>query len=90
MLAELKTAFAPRRLALFCATLCVSAAGGWLFARIGIPAHSLSSYNLVTPYHSPKDEASIVNVEHMAQGALPRPRLGVVLPDVPLAKAVVR
>ena len=37
------------------------------FARIGIPAHSLSSYNLVTPYHSPKDEASIVNVEHMAE-----------------------
>jgi hypothetical protein len=37
------------------------------FARIGIPAHSLSSYNLLTPYHSPKDEASIVNVEHMAQ-----------------------
>ncbi len=36
------------------------------FARIGIPAHSLSSYNLETPYHSPKDEASIVNVEHMA------------------------
>lgn len=30
------------------------------------------------------------DVDHMAQGALPRPRLGVVLPDVPLAKAVVR
>ena len=29
--------------------------------------HPLSSYNLVTPYHSPKDEASIVNIEHMAQ-----------------------
>jgi hypothetical protein len=37
------------------------------FARIGIPAHSLSSYNLQTPYHSPKDEAGIVNVEHMAE-----------------------
>ena len=37
------------------------------FARIGIPAYSLSSYNLVNPYHSPKDEASLVNVEHMAQ-----------------------
>jgi|APMI01.1.fsa_nt_gi hypothetical protein len=37
------------------------------FARIGIPAHSLSSYNLVTPYHSPKDEPSVVNVPHMAR-----------------------
>jgi hypothetical protein len=37
------------------------------FARIGIPAHSLSSFNLATPYHHPKDEPSIVNVEHMAQ-----------------------
>jgi hypothetical protein len=36
-------------------------------ARIGIPAHSLSSYNLQTPYHSPKEEAGIVNVEHMAE-----------------------
>lgn len=37
------------------------------FARIGIPAHSLSSYNLATPYHHPKDEAGSVNVAHMAQ-----------------------
>ncbi len=37
------------------------------FARIGIPAHSLSSFNLQTPYHSPKDEPGIVNVEHMAE-----------------------
>ncbi len=37
------------------------------FARIGIPAHTISSYNLVTPYHHPKDEASGVNVAHMAQ-----------------------
>lgn len=37
------------------------------FARIGIPAHSLSSFNLATPYHHPKDEASTVNVAHMAQ-----------------------
>ncbi len=37
------------------------------FARIGIPAHSLSSYNLATPYHSPKDEASIVNIDHMTR-----------------------
>lgn len=37
------------------------------FARIGIPAHSLSSYNLVTPYHHPKDEASGIDAPHMAQ-----------------------
>ena len=37
------------------------------FARIGIPAHSLSSYNLLTPYHSPKDDPSVVNVPHMAK-----------------------
>lgn len=37
------------------------------FARIGIPAHSLSSFNLETPYHEPDDEPSVVNVDHMAQ-----------------------
>lgn len=37
------------------------------FARIGIPAHSLSSFNLATPYHHPKDEAATVNVAHMAE-----------------------
>lgn len=37
------------------------------FARIGIPAHSLSSYNLLTPYHHPKDEPSVVNVPHMTK-----------------------
>ena len=37
------------------------------FARIGIPAHSLSSFNLATPYHDPRDEAGTVNVAHMAQ-----------------------
>ncbi len=37
------------------------------FARIGIPAHSLSSYNLMTPYHHPKDEPSVINAPHMAE-----------------------
>ncbi len=37
------------------------------FARIGIPAHSISSFNLATPYHNPKDEASTVDVAHMTQ-----------------------
>ena len=37
------------------------------FARIGIPAHSLSTFNLVTPYHHPKDEAATIDAPHMAQ-----------------------
>lgn len=37
------------------------------FARIGIPAHSLSSFNTVTPYHHPKDESSIIDAAHMQQ-----------------------
>ncbi len=37
------------------------------FARIGIPAHSLSSYNLVSPYHHPKDEPGIIDAPHMTQ-----------------------
>jgi hypothetical protein len=36
------------------------------FARIGIPAHTISSFNTTTPYHHPKDEPGIVNVPHMA------------------------
>ncbi len=36
------------------------------FARAGIPAHSISTFNLETPYHNPKDEASTINAEHMA------------------------
>jgi hypothetical protein len=36
------------------------------FARIGIPAHSLSSFNTVTPYHHPKDEPAIIDAPHMA------------------------
>ncbi|MEQ1693853.1 MAG: M20/M25/M40 family metallo-hydrolase, partial [Gemmatimonas sp.] len=37
------------------------------FARIGIPAHSLSSYNLISPYHHPKDEPSTIDAPHMTQ-----------------------
>lgn len=37
------------------------------FARIGIPAHSISTFNLATPYHHPKDEASTIDAPHMAQ-----------------------
>lgn len=37
------------------------------FARIGIPAHSLSSFNLATPYHHPADEPEVMDIEHMTK-----------------------
>ena len=37
------------------------------FARAGIPAHSISTFNLQTPYHNPKDEASTIDAAHMAR-----------------------
>lgn len=36
------------------------------FARLGIPAHTLSSYNLHSDYHRPSDEVSRVDFGHMA------------------------
>ncbi len=36
------------------------------FARRGIVAHTLSTYNLHTDYHQPGDEAAKVDLEHMA------------------------
>jgi hypothetical protein len=36
------------------------------FARLGIPAHTLSSYNLHTDYHQPSDEVEAVDFAHMA------------------------
>ncbi|MDQ6885956.1 MAG: M20/M25/M40 family metallo-hydrolase [Gemmatimonadota bacterium] len=35
------------------------------FAMRGIPAHTLSSFNLMTPYHSPSDEVRIADIGHM-------------------------
>jgi hypothetical protein len=35
------------------------------FAQLGIPAHTLSSYNLHTDYHRPSDEAALVDYPHM-------------------------
>lgn len=37
------------------------------FARLGIPAHTLSTYNLHADYHQPSDEASRIDAEHMAR-----------------------
>jgi len=36
------------------------------FARMGIPAHTLSSFNLHTDYHQVTDDVSAVDFEHMA------------------------
>lgn len=36
------------------------------FARLGIPAHTLSSFNLHTDYHRPSDEVDRVDFDHMA------------------------
>ena len=36
------------------------------FARRGIPAHTLSSFNLHTDYHQPSDDISKVDFVHMA------------------------
>jgi hypothetical protein len=37
------------------------------FARRGIPAHTLSTYNLHREYHTPKDEAATLDPAHMAR-----------------------
>jgi hypothetical protein len=36
------------------------------FAMAGIPAHTLSSYNMHSDYHRPSDEVELVDFEHMA------------------------
>jgi len=36
-----------------------------IFARAGIPAHTLSSYNLHEDYHTPSDEASGIDFAHL-------------------------
>jgi Iap family predicted aminopeptidase len=36
------------------------------FARRGVPAHSISSYNLHLDYHRPSDEARFTDAAHMA------------------------
>jgi hypothetical protein len=38
-----------------------------VFARMGIPAHTLSSYNLHQDYHTPADEVSKVDFPHLTE-----------------------
>jgi Zn-dependent M28 family amino/carboxypeptidase len=35
------------------------------FARAGIPAHTLSSFNLHRDYHRPSDEVTTIDIPHM-------------------------
>jgi hypothetical protein len=35
------------------------------FARLGVPAHTLSSYNMHTDYHEPSDDLAHVDIPHM-------------------------
>jgi hypothetical protein len=37
------------------------------FARLGVPAHVISSYNLHDDYHTPADEAEGIDYAHMAR-----------------------
>ncbi|MEO7963569.1 MAG: M28 family peptidase, partial [Gemmatimonadaceae bacterium] len=37
------------------------------FAYLGIPAHTLSSYNMHTDYHTPADDMTLVDAGHMAK-----------------------
>jgi hypothetical protein len=37
------------------------------YAEMGIPAHTLSSYNMHTDYHKPSDELSRVHFDHMTR-----------------------
>ena len=36
------------------------------FARVGIPSHTLSAFNLHIDYHRPSDEVELIDFSHMA------------------------
>ena len=53
------------------------------FARIGIPAHTLSSYGMHTDYHTPADEVIKIDFPHMARVVAAGARLVRLLADGP-------
>jgi Zn-dependent M28 family amino/carboxypeptidase len=53
------------------------------FAQRGIPAHTLSSYNLHADYHQPSDEAGRADPEHMARVITAAARAVALLADGP-------
>ena len=54
-----------------------------VFARMGIPAHTLSSYNLHADYHQPSDDIDKVNFGHMAEVISAAGRAARILADGP-------
>lgn len=57
-----------------------------VFARMGIPAHTLSSYNLHQDYHSPVDEVSKIDFPHLTAIARAAARAARLLADGPAPK----
>lgn len=53
------------------------------FARLGIPAHTLSSYGMHADYHMPSDEVSRIDFPHMARVVDAAARLVRLLADGP-------
>ena len=57
-----------------------------VFARKGIPAHTLSSYNLHQDYHKPSDEVSGINFAHLTSIARAAASAARLLADGPAPK----
>lgn len=53
------------------------------FAQRGIPAHTLSTFNLHADYHTPRDEASAIDFEHMTEVVRSAVRAARLLADGP-------
>ena len=54
-----------------------------VFARMGIPAHTLSSFNMHTDYHTPDDEVEKVDFAHMTEVIRAGARAARILADGP-------
>jgi Zn-dependent M28 family amino/carboxypeptidase len=54
-----------------------------VFARMGIPAHTLSSYNMHTDYHAPSDDADKVDFGHMTEVIRAAARAALILANGP-------
>ena len=57
-----------------------------VFARMGIPAHTLSSYNLHRDYHTPADEVSRIDFAHLTEIARHAAEAARLLADGPAPK----
>jgi Zn-dependent M28 family amino/carboxypeptidase len=53
------------------------------FAWLGIPAHTLSTFNLHADYHTPSDDVSRIDAEHMARVVAEAARAVRMLADAP-------